>query len=220
MNEWLETAGRRFARLTTRAVVASPGLWRLFRSPMRTQFTRLAPVWDRRRTSDDLLPLAAALDRVETPPRRVLDLGTGTGLAARFAARRFPEAEVVAVDLAPAMVEEARRLLPEELAPRVRFQVADAAALPFEDEAFDLVVLLNMIPFFDELGRVTASGGALVLAFSSGADTPIYVPPETLRARLAPLGFGAFEELAAGAGSAFLARREGVPSRRTTFAAR
>ena len=220
MSEWLETAGRRFARVATRAVVASPALWRLFRGPVRTQFTRLAPVWEGRRTQEHLLPLAAALQRLETSPAHVLDVGTGTGLAARFLAERFPEAEIAGVDLAPAMVEEARRLLPEELAPRVRFQVADAAALPFEDEAFDLVVLLNMIPFFDELGRVTASGGALVLAFSSGADTPIYVPPETLRARLAPLGFGAFEELAAGAGSAFLARREGVPSRRTTFAAR
>jgi ubiquinone/menaquinone biosynthesis C-methylase UbiE len=105
------------------------------------------------------------------------------------------------------MVEEARRLLEPELAGRVRYEAADAEHLPFEDASFDLVVLLNMIPFFEELARVTASGGALVLAYSSGPKTPIYTPPETLRSRLEPLGFGQFEEIAAGEGTALLARR-------------
>ena len=134
-------------------------------------------------------------------------VGTGTGKAARLAAERFPEAEVLGVDLAPAMVEQARRLLPPKLADRVRFQVADASALPVPDRAVDLVVLANMIPFFDELDRVTAPGGTLVVAHVSGPATPIWTPPETLRARLAPLGFGSFEELAAGGGTALLARK-------------
>jgi ubiquinone/menaquinone biosynthesis C-methylase UbiE len=148
------------------------------------------------------------LDRLPQPPRHVLDLGTGTGKAARVVARRFPDAQVVGVDLSPAMIAQAKRLLPEEFGERVRFEVADAASLAFEDGAFDLVVLLNMIPFFDELARVTAGGGRLVFVSSFGSETPIYVPPETLRARLAPLGFGGFEEVAAGQGSAFLAVRD------------
>jgi ubiquinone/menaquinone biosynthesis C-methylase UbiE len=105
------------------------------------------------------------------------------------------------------MIEQAKRLLPTELGGRVRFEVADAAKLPAEDRAFDLVVLLNMIPFFEELARVTAPGGRLVFASSFGSETPIYVAPETLRARLAPLGFGDFEEVSAGDGTAFLAVR-------------
>jgi SAM-dependent methyltransferase len=203
---WRERAGIRFARLTTRAVVARPGLWRLLRAPLRAQFDALAPRWEGLRGPDALAPLEAALDRV-VAARRVLDLGTGTGRAARVAARRFPEATVVGVDLSERMIEEARRLLPAELAGRVRLEVADASALPFPDASFDLVVLLNMIPFFAELGRVTAPGGTLVLAFYSGPATPIYVPSDTLRAHLAPLGFERFEELAAGEGTAFLARR-------------
>ena len=206
MNEWLERAGRRFARLTTRAVVAHPRLWRLLRSLTRLQFDRLAPVWDRRRGPESLPPLEAALERVEAP-RRVLDLGTGTGLGARAIAKRFPDADVVGVDLSPGMVEEARRLLEPELAGRVRYEAADASRLRFEDGRFDLVVLLNMIPFFEELARITAPGGTLVLAYSSGPETPIYTPPETLRRRLEPLGFGRFEEIAAGEGTALLARR-------------
>jgi len=122
-------------------------------------------------------------------------------------AERFPQAEVVGVDLAPAMVEQARRLLPPELVARVRFEVADASALPFEDGVFDLVVLLNMIPFFGELARVTAPGGSIVVASYSGPSTPIWTPPETLRARLEPFGFEHVGELEAGAGTAFLARR-------------
>jgi SAM-dependent methyltransferase len=149
---------------------------------------------------EGLIPLRAALDRLPSPPARVLDLGTGTGKAARLVAGRFPEAEVLGADLSPAMIEEAQELLPEELRGRVRFAVADADALPFEEGAFDLVVLQNMIPFFEELARVTAPGGTVLFAWTRGCETPIYVPSQTLRARLAPLGFGAFEELAAGRG--------------------
>jgi SAM-dependent methyltransferase len=174
-------------------------------------------VWDARR--DHASPgLEAALARVDQTPSRILDLGTGTGIAARLLARRYPHAEVIGLDLSAAMVDEARRLLPADLEGRVRYEVGDAAALTFADGAFDLVVLLNMIPFFDELARVTAPGGALVVAWSAGAETPIYVPPETLRARLAPAGFVGFEELEAGEGTAFVARRVGVASDSTSAA--
>jgi len=207
VSELLEKAGKRFARLATRAVVARPRLWGVFRRPLRAQFDRLAPIWHGRVGPEALAALSAALDRLEEPPRRALDLGTGTGKGALVVAERFPEAEVVGVDLAPEMVAEARRVLPTGLDERVRFEVADAAQLPFEDGAFDLVVLLNMIPFFAELRRVIAPGGTLVVSSGFGPETPIWTPPETLRARLAPLGFMGFEELAAGPGTALLAKR-------------
>jgi malonyl-CoA O-methyltransferase len=190
--------------------VARPRLWRLFRGPLRSQFDRLAAGWEGRLGPEALLPLHAALDHLPSQPRRVLDLGTGTGKAARVVGTRFPQAEVVGVDLSPAMIEEARNVLPAELSGRVRFEVADASRLPFEDGAFDLVVLLNMIPFFGELARVTAPGGLVAAASSFGPQTPIYVPPETLRKRLAPLGFGDFEQLTAGEGIALLATRKAL----------
>jgi len=211
VSELVCAAGRRFARLTTRAVVARPRVWGLLRGPLRRQFDRLAAGWEARLGPEALLPLDAALDRLSSPPRRVLDLGTGTGKAARVVAKRFLQAEVVGVDLSPAMVEEAQKVLPAELCGRVRFEVADASRLPFEDGAFDLVVLLNMIPFFGELARVTAPG-RVAAASSFGPQTPIYVPPETLRKRLAPLGFGDFEELTAGEGIALLATRTALTS--------
>jgi malonyl-CoA O-methyltransferase len=209
VSELLERAGRRFARLATDAVVARPRLWRLFRRPLRAQFERLAPTWERRREAETLTTLNAALDRLEQAPRRVLDVGTGTGIAARGLARRFPDAEIVGLDLSPAMIETAGRLLPGELEPRIRFAVGDASALPFGAGEFDLVVLLNMIPFFDELARVSEPGGTLVFAFSAGAETPMYTATDRLRKGLAPHGFDDLEEIEAAGGTAVLARRSG-----------
>jgi SAM-dependent methyltransferase len=204
--DWRGEFRRRFARLTTVAVVRHPWLWGAFRGPLRRQWNRIAPTWEWRFGREALAPLEAALSRVERADH-ALDLGTGTGKAARLVAERFPEATVVGVDLSPEMIDQARALLPPELADRVRFEVGDAAALPFPDGAFDLVVLLNMIPFFPELARITEPGGTLALAFVGGSGTPIYVPPATLRERLTAVGFGSFEELAAGQGTALVARR-------------
>jgi SAM-dependent methyltransferase len=201
--------GRKFARLVTNAVVGRPKLWRFFRGPIRAQFDRLAPRWDAMRSEDAFAPLEQALDAVPSAPGRILDLGTGTGLAAFLLARRFPEAEVLGVDVADRMVAIAEEHTPPELAGRVRFQQADAARLPFEDGSFELVSLANMIPFFDELGRVTASGGRVVFSFSAGPETPIWVPPARLRAELAPLGFVEFADFEAAGGTALLARKDG-----------
>jgi SAM-dependent methyltransferase len=199
--------GRRFARLATDLAVRQPRLWPLLRRPLARSFDRIAPQWDAMRDPQHLAPLEAALEAVPAAPARALDLGTGTGAAAVAIARRWPDAEVVGVDVAEAMLAEARRKLPAELDGRVRFELADAASLPFGAASFDLVTLANMIPFFDELDRVLAPGGHAAFAFSVGAETPIYVAPERLRAGLAARGFTDFAEFAAGRGTAFLARK-------------
>ena len=131
--------GRKFARLATNAVVGRPGLWRAFRGPLRRQFDHLAPRWDAMRSEDAFTPLEQALAAIPSSPARVLDLGTGTGLAAFLLARRFPQAEVTGVDLSDRMIEVARRNAPLELGGRVRFEQADAARLPFDEIEVDFV---------------------------------------------------------------------------------
>ena len=159
------------------------------------------------RSPEHLAPFERALEAIDQAPERALDLGTGTGAAAFAIAQRFPEAEVVGVDLSERMLAEARRKTPPELSERVRFQQADGAHLPFEDGSFELVGLANMIPFFDELQRVVAPGGWVVFAFSGGPETPIWVPPERLRGELAAVGFTDFADFRAGNGTALLARK-------------
>ena len=203
--------GQKFARLSTNAVVRSPRLWRLFRPLVRKQFDAIAGDWDTMRDPTHLAPYEAALAAVDPAPARALDLGTGTGQGAFAIARRFPGTAVVGVDLADAMLAEARRKTPRELAGRVRFENGDASALAFPDASFDLVAHANMIPFFDELARVIAPGGQAVFAFSLGPGTPIYVQPERLRQELGRRGFTEFAEFAAGNGTALLARKADRP---------
>ena len=206
-----EELGRRFARLVTNIVVRRPGLWFLLRGPLRVQFDWLASRWDAMRSADAYAPYEAALEQIDPPPKRALDLGTGTGGAAFAIARRFPEAEVLGADIAERMIEQARRNLPDDLRDRVRFEVADGAKLPYDDGAFDLVGLSNMIPFFDELARVVAPGGFLIVAFSGGAETPIYVPSDRLRRELERRGFSDFADFSTDPGTALLARKRERP---------
>ena len=201
--------GQRFARLVTRLVVARPALWRVLRRPLVAMFDSLAPQWEESRVSPQhRLPLEAALAAVpDPPPARALDIGTGTGVGARAIAARFPRAAVVGVDASEPMILEARARAGSD---RERYEVADSAALPFDDSEFDLVTLLNMIPFFDEVARVSAHGGHAAIAFSRGAETPIYVPLDRVRAELEQRGFTHVANFSAGAGLALLARRDGT----------
>jgi SAM-dependent methyltransferase len=188
------------ARWITDAVVRRPAVWRLFRGRMRDMFERIAPTWETRIGPHHLGALRLALDGLD--PSRVLDVGTGTGVAAHALADWFASAEVTGVDLAEAMVAEAR-----SKNGRASFLVADASRLPFADGSFDLVVLMNAVPFFDEIARVLASGGHAAFSFSRGSETPIYVSDARLHAGLERRGFGEFASFAADPATAFRARK-------------
>jgi SAM-dependent methyltransferase len=95
---------------------------------------------------------------------RVLDAGCGPGVVCGLAAARG--AAPTGVDVAPGMLAEARRRLPE-----VAFVEADLVALPFASGSFDACVggfVLNHLPAPEaavaELARVLAPGGTLALS--------------------------------------------------------
>jgi SAM-dependent methyltransferase len=201
----IETLGRRFARFVTNVVVRWPSTWRLFRPVMRLQFDKLAPIWDRGRDASAFAALEQGLNAIDADVRNALDVGTGTGEAAFAIARRWPNARVVGIDVSPQMIEAARRKTPSNV--NVEFRVGDAARIDEPDGAFDVIAAANMIPFFDELARLLAPGGHLVVSFSGGAQTPIFVPSERLRSELARRGFADFAEFAGGRSTAFAARK-------------
>jgi len=99
------------------------------------------------------------------PGERWLDLATGTGAVALRAARA--SARVTGLDLAPVLIERAKRLAAEEnLA--IRFDVGDVEELPYEDASFDVVssaVGAIFAPDHEavacELARVCRPGGRL-----------------------------------------------------------
>ena len=104
---------------------------------------------------------------------RLLDLATGTGAAARAAARLG--AEVVGVDLSPGMLAVAR-----ELSPDLDLRVADAHALPFEAGEFDAVTCGLSVSHFGapydalrEALRVLCEDGRFAAsAWGGGNSTP------------------------------------------------
>ncbi len=71
------------------------------------------------------------------PGARVLDVATGPGTLALAAARSG--AQVSAIDFAPRMIAELRAQVRREGLAEIEATVADAAALPFGDDAFDAV---------------------------------------------------------------------------------
>jgi len=201
---------RLIGRTLNAAVAHAPVLWPLLRPPMRRFFDRLAPGWDERtsaRSVEHLAALAAAAARVHPAPERVLDLGTGTGEAALFLAREFPQASVRGVDLAEEMVRLAQAKVGLDPSGRIAFRVADAGRLPDDADSFDLVAQLNMPPFFGEIGRVLRPGGHVIVAASYGDRTPFYTSQSVLERGFRRHGIEAVEHGTTGPGTWFLGRR-------------
>jgi ubiquinone/menaquinone biosynthesis C-methylase UbiE len=194
----------------TRLVAVAPWTWPLMRRLVRGFFDRLAGGWDERVRPDapeHVASLAAAVADLPAPPARALDLGTGTGAGALWLAREFQDARVTGLDISEPMIEQARAKLPDELSGRVDFLVADAERLPFPDGSFDLVAQISVPVFFDEVARVLAPGGHVVVVSSLGLKTPFHTPARTLRKGFRRRGVETVATGASGPGMFFLGRR-------------
>ena len=119
--------------------------------------------------------LLERLDLMKISPRRILDLGAGTGYCLPGLFQRFRNAEVVALDIAWSMLAQARRR--GRWLRRPRCVCGDAERLPFADKRFELVFsnltlqwCTDLRSAFAELQRVLSPGG-LLLFTTLGPDT-------------------------------------------------
>ncbi len=135
---------------------AASGYDEAFMEAMASEYERQTP-WTRMRLENVRLLVDPQ------PGDRVLDVGSAAGAIAHFLSSFG--CEVVGVDLSKAGVARARERYPE-----LRFEVADAAALPFEDGSFDKAVAADVTEHLDdaalrgmlaEARRVLVPGGTL-----------------------------------------------------------
>jgi ubiquinone/menaquinone biosynthesis C-methylase UbiE len=94
----------------------------------------------------------------------VLDIGCGTGVAARTIARRANfSGRVTGIDLSPYLVEAAKRLADEEgLGDLLEFRSGDTRDLDIPDGRFDAVVAHTLVSHVKEALTVLKEAGRLV----------------------------------------------------------
>ncbi|MEW6265007.1 MAG: methyltransferase domain-containing protein [Thermodesulfobacteriota bacterium] len=119
--------------------------------------------------------LAVELDRLSLPPpARILDIGCGIGVYERELLERWPEAEIVGLDLSAHNLKIAAGW-----ERRGRYVRADAEQLPFGDASVDLAIALEVMEHFlnprrvaAECARVLKPGGVLIAAVPLAPPLP------------------------------------------------
>lgn len=111
------------------------------------------------------------VNAIQGVPRRILDLGCGTGTTTLMLKRRFPNAEVVGLDLSPQMLVVAQRKA-QDAGLNITFRHGDAMATGLEAASFDVVcatLLFHETPptvaktILQESFRVMSPGGQMLV---------------------------------------------------------
>ena len=143
--------------------------------------------------------VAQVLDRTEVAlGERVLEVGCGSGAVARALANRLGGANpIIATDINPYILSEARALARDKgLSEAIKFEQANAEALPYPDAQFDLAVCTTVLEEGDadrmlaELTRVTRPAGRIaVLTRAIDLDWWANLPvPGELKSKINALG--------------------------------
>lgn len=135
----------------------------------RDSWNEIAPGFDALVTPSNIDLADGALHRAGLEPgMRVLDVAAGSGALSLPAARRG--AEVLATDIAPAMIERLNERAREEGLADLEGRVMDGHALDLEDDTVDIAASQFGVMLFpdlarglNEMARVTRPGGRVLL---------------------------------------------------------
>ena len=145
----------------------------IWKNGMRREWTEAAGGWRKWHVQLEVLGRAATEAIVEaaqvSPGMRVLDLASGTGEPALSLAQAVgPAGTGTATDLVPEMLAAAEEHARQRGITNITFQRADAEALPFSDQAFDVVtcrmgvmLFANVPAALGEVRRVLKPGGRI-----------------------------------------------------------
>lgn len=103
---------------------------------------------------------------------RILDTGCGFGGTDIILAQRFPDSEVIGIDLSEPLLQRANLVAQSaNLDKKVRFEKCDVQRIPYGDDSFDVVLNVNMVhivedpvKMLNEIERVLAPNGFLFIA--------------------------------------------------------
>ena len=158
---------------------SSSDLFRLDRTGVRASFDRASATYEaaavlQARVGDELL---TRLEPFDFRPQVILDLGAGTGRAAAQLKRRYRRSLVIALDLAPGMLQQAVRH--QSLFRRFGRVCADAARIPLATASVDIVFSNLMLQWCEPLDEVFAEVGRVLKP--QGFFTFTTFGPDTLR---------------------------------------
>ncbi|MBW4635158.1 MAG: class I SAM-dependent methyltransferase [Iphinoe sp. HA4291-MV1] len=120
---------------------------------------------------NETLVRQALIDTIKVQPRRILDLGCGTGSTTLMLKQAFPQAEVIGLDLSPYMLVRADHKA-ESAGLDIHWRHGNVQKTDFPDASFDLVtasLLFHEIPtavsvtILQECFRLLLTGGQLVI---------------------------------------------------------
>ena len=149
----------------------------LDKNKVRRSFGRAAPDYDDAAVLQHEIGrrMLERLDYIRLEPRVILDIGCGTGVATEALLKRYPKAEVLALDFALPMLERARWR--GRWRRRPRCLCADLDHLPLAAQSVDLVFANASLQWssrppqaFADIARVLKPGGLMMFS-SFGPDT-------------------------------------------------
>ncbi len=142
---------------------------RLDKAAVKKSFNRAAKTYDRASILQEevLTRLLHRLDYIRYLPTDIVDIGCGTGRAVKGLQKKYPQGDIVSLDLAFSMLQQTRKHY--GLFRKKRLVNADMEHIPFANDSFDLLFSNLALPWINdfrgvlgELARVGRGGGLLM----------------------------------------------------------